>query len=771
MKKRELFLLGFALISLIFISGYVSAQTEYRVEINNAFTCLDSRIGNATLTLEEAVFSALAKNTASKINDTINSAKSGSAFCWPSSSCTVKQTAQVALAKKEMNENVGNITAWLKTKVGVSDELTWYLQIIIEGNKPASCTIDDGSDHPISINEFMRIGGSPGGCLQFANSDNWLKIQDSCLDKEFNIQCNESFKTNLLYEKKSQTQFEGYFISPQTHSAAAGGWTMEKITALCFKEGNKCNYEASLWAATALYANGEDVAEFSPYLRALASDNQRYFPSAFLVAILEGRTDHYSNLIASQTVRPAGSYWQMTNSPYNKFYDTSLAMTALGGASAPEIQTGNTIGYLIEQQDENGCWNGGNIRDTAFLIYSAGWLRGDFTPQTVGVCGDGSVNYASGEVCDCGSDGTCTTTELDGKTCQTKNYNSGTLKCIAPGLTNACTFDTSSCVPFVNSTCGDGQITGSEVCDCGSSGNCTLAALDEKTCIGVGFDNGTLSCADDCFAYDTSSCGGEGPPTNGSGGGYNPGLVTECVSGGFHCVPSRSECLTAGGSVLSEHDCQNQLFACCSVNIPQASCSALGGNACLQGEVCSTGSIVQASEGACCMGTCEPRSGGCTDDFDCSSGYTCLQGECVQGSVVTPSCSTDSDCPSDQECASGRCVDKGGSIWTWIIILVILIILVALGIIFRDKLRIWWFKMRGKATTSKLPPRPPQQGGMMMRRPTPTFGLGPRPGGQRPMPPRPAPGRPAAPVKDDKKKSPRENEEDDTFKKLREMSK
>lgn len=722
------------LFVLLTMTVAVSAD-DFIDETNKAFMCLDNRVGETTLSLEEAVFAGLAKVPSTKVNSTITSQKSATESCWPSTGCTVKSTAQVALAKKANGENVSSITTWLGSRAGSTDDLTWYLQIIVDNNGPASCLINyNDADHSVSINENMRLSGSPGSCLEFAKNNNWLRIKSTCLDEGFSVQCDSAFKTNLLYEKAGSG---ATFVSPDTHGAAAGAWTVEQIKAKCFKENGECNYEGSLWATTALYADGKDIAEYAPYLRAFASENEEYFPSAFLIALLQGRSEHYSKIAENQRVRPEGSYWEAPNSAYNKFYDTALAMLAYGGAKSSEVQNARSIEYLFDIQDANGCWNGGNIRDTAFIIYSAKWLR-------TSVCGSTSLGF-------CTTEGQCT--GAGGYW-----YNS-TCHAQPEGV-----------------ICGDGVKNSTEICDCGSDGICTNDELGGKSCTTEGYDGGNLTCANDCTRFSFSQCIGDGPPpitnnTNGTGP-YNPEGLTDCELEGLFCVPSRSSCLGAGGNFFPQetHSCANFLEYCCTVDVAQETCSALGGRVCAYNEVC-TGSVKQGSDGVCCMDTCEITSGAtCTSDSDCAAGNICLSGGCVN-SGGGDSCLSDDDCLSGEVCESGSCVISEGPNWKLLIVLLgILILLVVLGIIFRNKIRVALFKLRGKAKTSKVPPssgfssmRP------MERRLPPSFGMQPH------RPPQPsqvrpvqttAPKQPEKPTKGDKSK-----DEDDVFKKLREMGK
>ena len=79
-------------------------------------------------------------------------------------------------------------------------------------------------------------------------------------------------------------------------------------------------------------------------------------------------------------------------------------------------------------------------------------------------------------------------------------------------LVAGCSFDPAGLSPVTNNTnntnnsgpvCGYGMTQGSEVCD--------GADLKSMTCLLLGFESGTLACASDCDAFDTSACEGTGP--------------------------------------------------------------------------------------------------------------------------------------------------------------------------------------------------------------------------------------------------------------------
>ena len=783
MRKKVFIRLVFLLV-ILSVECVVAGSADHVTNINRAFNCLDNRVEVSSLSLEDAIFAALTKTTNPKVNNTINQLKSSSEFCWPSSGCTIKTTAQVALAKIRMGENVGNITSWLKSKGAVTQQMTWYLQVTIDNNEPASCKINyDDSDKSISIGQDMKLTGNPGNCLSITPSGYWMRIANSCLDKAFSIQCDKGFKTNLLYEKETGGTI---YVSSQTHGAAAGSWTTEKITAKCFKDGGNCNYEGSLWAASALYANNEDISEYAPYLRALSENNEKYFPSAFLVAIYQGGEEHYAKIISSQRIRPEGAYWQMTSSPYNKFYDTALAMLALGGADSPEINNARTLNYLFTNQDQNGCWNGGSIRDTAFIIYAAQWLRGQ-TQEPQIFCGDGVAN--GGEACD-GND-------LKNQTCVSRGYSGGNLSCVPANAPNQCTFNVSRCTSEtpITPVCGDGVISGNEICDCGADGTCTAAELNNTSCSDVGYAGGILGCMPGCLNYNISLCYyGGGPPPPGAGNGttnqtinqsggpgpYNQNLLTDCELAGLFCAPSMWACQDAGGNYYpqSTHACKSHIEYCCTVRVTEVTCASLSGTVCPWNTPCTT-QTVESKDGPCCVaGTCEETNMGCASDDDCPEGKICNNvGMCVTAQV--PECNDDADCDRGQECREGSCtaVERGGNLWVWIVVLLILIGLVVLGIIYRDKLRLWWYQRKGKVSSSKIGPGGPSPGTVISRRPPPRFGM---PGAMRPVMgggPMMRPGmfRPAttpviSPAKPEPK-SAKEKEDEETLRKLKEMSK
>ena len=355
--------IGVALSILILLAVLpVLAQEQ---SVDGAYACLNSQIANKTsesLSLEEAIFSTLALGSKSKLTDKIENEAGEN--CWPSSGCTIKDTAQALIAYDEINKATGDIESYLLTKNASANELTWYLQIDIEDHSTSTCNIKyDERDYQVQVQEDMTLSGGAGACLSLSSSGYWLQVSRNCHDKEFQISCDKSFITSLLYQK---TGSDTIYVSSDTHSSAASGTNVETINSQCFKTSSTCNYEGSLWATIALQQTGYNVDNFLPYLLAFSEDYRDLFPASFLY-IITSADDQYTEITNSQK---QDGYWEAPGTEYNRFYDTALGLLSLQGTSSQEVETAKN--YLLTIQTPEGCWNNNNIRDTAFLLYG-GW--------------------------------------------------------------------------------------------------------------------------------------------------------------------------------------------------------------------------------------------------------------------------------------------------------------------------------------------------------------------------------------------------------------
>lgn len=240
------------------------------------------------------------------------------------------------------------------------------------------------------------------------------------------------------------------------------------------------------------------------------------------------------------------------------------------------------------------------------------------------------------------------------------------------------------------------------------------------------------------------------PVTSGDGGVSR----SDCKEFNHFCVASE-EC--SADNLLDNFYCSGLSDICCSVEPAELSCEDKKGVVCSSGQECTGSEITASDTNYCCMDSCQEVS---------------LITECEQYSnTCRISCLSDEEGKTAYSCNLGDvcCSAKpatGGS-WWLIILLIILIILVILAIIFRNQLKVWWFRAKSGLKFSKPSAgpsgRPPMNppgltGPMMMPRPRQIIPRGNIPM-RRPMM-RPSPGR-----------AEKDTMFDETMRKLREMSK
>ena len=177
----------------------------------------------------------------------------------------------------------------------------------------------------------------------------------------------------------------------------------------------------------------------------------------------------------------------------------------------------------------------------------------------------------------------------------------------------------------------------------------------------------------------------------------------DCISSNNFCV-SAASCSAVSGSVLTNYGGCFGTNVCCSKQQQVQSCSAQNGNLCASGEDCLGGSDVSSSDS--------------TSSTPCCIGGTCGVKTITECEVNGGSCK--SSCSSDEQLASFSCpisgiccVSKTNSSSSNVLVIVLLgllIVLVALGIIFRKKLQQLFFRLRsgkGKPSTTGSPRFPP----------------------------------------------------------------
>ncbi|PKN38075.1 MAG: hypothetical protein CVU63_16060, partial [Deltaproteobacteria bacterium HGW-Deltaproteobacteria-20] len=281
-------------------------------------------------------------------------------------------------------------------------------------------------------------------------------------------------------------------------------------------------------------------------------------------------------------------------------------------------------------------------------------------------CGDGMIQEDENEQCD-GSD-------LDGQSCQSLEYERGSLSCTA-----GCRFDVTDCVG--SGSCGDFVIQVPEQCDgnelagqtcqglgyysgtlgCGAncqfelgscSGRCGDGNIDTifqeecdglnlnlETCVTRGFYGGALACGEDCLSYDETGCAvagfcGDGTiqpaygeqcdgaalqgATCASLGYYNTVGILACRA---DCTYDVSDCgARCGDSTVDVGDGEQ----CDGQNLSGATCQTLGFGA---GGSLSCSSSCTFNTSACSNNTCGDGTINGTDQCDCGSSSSCTSAQ------------------------------------------------------------------------------------------------------------------------------------------------
>lgn len=374
------------------------------------------------------------------------------------------------------------------------------------------------------------------------------------------------------------------------------------------------------------------------------------------------------------------------------------------------------------------------------------------------VCGNGILE--TGEACDRSLLRNLTTCA------DLSQFDGGNLTCNIANSTNECQFNTTLC--FVNDVCVEDE-------DCEDEGT------GYECVYGVCLPPIVDECDDDDECDDNEICDyGECKPRS-------TGELPDCEDDfGYYCR-STNACLNDNGELLDQYSCSS-LGVCCSRDAVASTCADQSGVICNSNQRCSGGTEVMNAEDLsvgeiCCIGgfcddksdetsDCEWYGGSCK--VSCSSGETQNSDDCEDVYGDGYICCVSETVPPTPS--------KPSYVWLWI--LLVLIVLVVVAILFRDKLRIAFMKLRskfGKGEQRRPPGFPPPPG--MMSRPIPRRIL--PPGQQpRPMPPRPpasgipprpiqqkpAPSRPAQKPETKKEEKPK-SDLDDVLKKLKEMGK
>ena len=486
MRKRLIVPILFVFALFIILSTVSAASKDFEnmtesQRVDLAYKCLDSKVENMTcdkLTTPEKIYATL--STSQCTQELVDEAKNDE--CWPKSRCDVKTTAQAVLALDKARKDTDKPVDWLLEQKEVPTDLIWFLET--ETRNASTCEISySDRAYGFNIAENKKLSASNlGGCVKISSSGYWLEIEPSCYDLEYDVSCDKSFLTTLLFKNPNE---ETIHVLDKIHSAPEEGTTVEKINSFCFSGAAGCDYEGTLWATMVLDKLGEDITPFVPYLISGEKENREYFPSPFLYYIT-GFSDYAQDIIDRQINE---QYWMVSN---GKYLDTAIAL--LPFQTEDLDQKTNTIEWLLDIQQENGCWDGENIVSNGALLYSI-WPRGYLGSN--GGSGSGTVNEDDGN--STSNDNDC---ELSGNYCLNSGKCTGnilpeysssctgvTVCCDAPVSVTSCEADFNGEICQANEYCPStgteklsDDLTGSQTCCVGAPCKVKESTPDENTC-------------------------------------------------------------------------------------------------------------------------------------------------------------------------------------------------------------------------------------------------------------------------------------------------
>jgi hypothetical protein len=682
------------MLFLFFVPAVYAAEAQ---QVEKGYTCLENKINQSkcsSFSTEEKIFLVL--STGECISELVESNISiSNGMCWQEkgkSGCSTKLTAQAVFA---LNEKVDTTQAenWILTQSKIPDGIDWFLEIETLETGVATCTITySESTYTVSVGADRKLSfsGAKPSTLVLAQNDYWLKISPSIYNTNLRISCNKNFLTTLLFMSKGSSTVH---VSGTVSRVDRGKLTTERVESLCFTEVGSCNYEASLWAAFSLYTIGgykEDILKFMPYLTTMMDDlaNQKYLSESFLY-FLTGK--FRTELLTKQD---AGLYWQESE---DRYYDTALALWPLYYEDTDEKT--NSISWLLDVQQNTGCWNAGNVRDTAFILYSV-WPK-DTTPVIpAGECDD---------YLDCWEE-SCSERSCTGGYCDWEPFgcenNDG---CCNSGCTIS---NDNDCEPGENVCTSDSQCEGDNYDEepyCSDDGDVYTQAHTFVCSSGVCTENVDEVRVQRCSSSEYCDLGECIP--NGDGEENECGFLNPCPSSDQECIGNvcvdkeepecyiDEDCLSgeicidefceSSCDCASDSDCPSDYICTdCMCIYEENKCGFLNpcedddyeciNNVCVPKEVeCYTNYDCPIGE-ECINEFCEKECD-CISNYDCEIGFSCIDcacifiddgicesnfdcsanENCINGDCVPDECTVDGNCSTGEICADGECMPNG----------------------------------------------------------------------------------------------------------------
>jgi hypothetical protein len=464
MKKVGVILLLICFMFPLILAANSTTNSTNTDGIKKGFVCLDEKVGDCSdLTTQEIALTILATPDKSFDSCVSELKKRMSSDNWDN----VRDTALAVLALKHAGQDTKLSEEWLIEQSKTPTNLIWYLEE--DSNGETECHIGyESSDYIINIGENKKIDKDAGSCLTKTQSNYWFTVSQSCYDKEFTLECNQNFIATFLYKNKNSPTI---YVLEGTQSSPAFGTLKLKVNSKCFGDSS-CDYEATIWTTLALLKTGHNIEEYIPYIIAMSDTNKGYFPESFIY-MLTNYEDYANKIISSQKL---GNYWESDKTAYNRYYDTSLAILAIGKSSSSE-QIKNAKDWMLFSQGADGCWQ--NIKETAIALWALEGRAGKNPTNSVKYCTQS--NYF------------CIATS----SCPTSDKVIGDYYC--PTLSDSCcmTENLKSCSEYSGKICSSDKVCTGNIKKATDTTNCCLGECEEKQ-TETECESMFYTCSDEC---------------------------------------------------------------------------------------------------------------------------------------------------------------------------------------------------------------------------------------------------------------------------------
>lgn len=643
MRKEAVIFAFVLLISAFFISGIYADEAS---QVNDAYVCLEHQIGNETcqdLTTEEKIFSLLAVGECKDelINSSITNDK-----CWSKvkgqSVCDIETTAKAVLALDSIGANTTLQEEWLLNQVGISTDLEWFLQVDNSG----------GGDQEMDCSVLVPRQGTTFNpydeySFKIGEDKKITSNAGSCLIRANN---NYWFRiTESCYDRTFQISCNKDFI-----------------TTLVYKEKTSSTYHISDEVHSA--SSGADTTEQINSFCFKSGSSCNYLGTLWATVALDRLDVSISNFLPYLTTLASSNentfpypflyiltdkldYKSKILSKQKHIFDQYF--WEIAGGRGKYYDTALALlpfqGETLSEKDNSKDW---------LLAYQGSngcWDNGNILSNAFilySIWPRGGIGF--------------------GISCSEAGFN-----CIGTGdfcggmIRNefGCSGGTVCCDPT--------PIDDDETCS--EQGN--ICVNNSASCSGT-TTNGL--CSDSKICCDLGSGGDE----------------TECELEGFTCGFG-SQCSSAGGTLLPQFQCDRAL-KCCDTEPIETFCSDSNGIICSNTEFCSGGNTLYTDDlnygEVCCVepGNCEIK----TSDFSCEDNLGYCSSSCGSGYEENNGFT----CSGTQVCCTKSSSSSGGSYW-WIWVLFALVILVVVGILYRDKIKEYIDKSRARSSGLRPSPR------------------------------------------------------------------